>query len=360
MRSLQKRSPRLTDLLIQQLRSEEFLKSALKRMKKAHSIEKLPGIVPEMLQGEKKPWAYISGGTMETLLKTYYRGQSPIHSEGRWVESAEDLIIFLLESLKGISFPNAEAYRKKKEKRMLMHSPTHAFLLLPGLPGFSEGWEHDSFTYTWVRDQLIEPSKRFYQKIVFSSREAEELLERFFDDFSLENRRFRGFSEHTTIDQWVAKIDPSLNDLADGWLFCHLPLFDGKSWKNSVSSLVDVSLENFNATVRNFLTSDELLKLAKGCFLLEQESLQQRIDLHGAILESAIKQEMVAPRIVFADTNWPHNFFAFAWGAASKKLRILRFESGGEFAIPISSWEKYLNGSSRLPWAVYIKPEQYS
>ncbi|MBS3905208.1 MAG: hypothetical protein KGZ39_07775 [Simkania sp.] len=360
-----KEIPRLTNLLIAHLQNEEFITTALLRMKKAHSAEKQPQQAPEMLLGEKTPWAYISGGTMETLLKTYYRAQSPIHSEGRWVEGANDLLILLLETLKGFSFSNAEIYRKNKSKRALMHSPTHAFLLLPGSPQFCEGWEHDTFTYTWVRDQLIEPSKEFYKTIVFNRREVQFLIDRLSRELSEEVLRFlknaaNGFSDRITLEQFVAAAGPELTEHLDGWLFCHMPLYDARDWEKHVFSLVEEREEHEQLNIQGTLTSEDILKMAKGFFLVSHFSLQQRIDLHEAILESAIQKKMVAPRMVFADTNWPHCLFAFAWGAASKRLRLFRIERAGGVTRPMTHWEQYLNGSMRLAWSVYNKPEQYS
>ncbi len=357
--------PKLIDLVIEQLRSEEFLKSALLRMKKAHSTEKMPGNAPEMLLGEKLPWAYISGGTMETLLKTYYRGHSNISSEGRWVESAEDLLILLLETLKGVSFTASEAYRKNSDKRMLMHSPTHAFLLLPGTALFCEGWEHDSFTYTWVRDQLIEPSKKFYEKISLKIHEAELLMEHcgkgLPETFLHAWKGALGdSSSEIKISKLTSSAGPLLVDTLDAVLFCNLPIYRGKKWKEAVSHLIGDGINEIPAEILHDLTAIDLLRLAKGCFLLSHGSLEQRIDLHGKVLENALKEGMIAPRIVFADTNWPHYRFAFAWGAASNRLRLFRIEPDGETAIPMNSWEQYLNGSIHLPWAAYIKPEQYS
>jgi hypothetical protein len=42
--------------------------------------------------------------------------------------------------------------------------PTHAFTLLPGFEKFREGWEDLGFSYTWVRDQLILPSKKILDR----------------------------------------------------------------------------------------------------------------------------------------------------------------------------------------------------
>jgi hypothetical protein len=347
-----KEIPRLTDKVIHHLHTKEFLDSAMLRMKQAHTAQKLPGQAQEMLVGEKKPWAYISGGTMEVLLKTYFRFPSKIHQEGRWVESAEDLFILLLETLKGISFQSSEQLRKDSTKRVLMHSPTHAFSLLPGLPEFCEGWIHDNFSYTWVRDQLLEPSKKFFDGIVLEADEANVIYE------ILDSKRY--VSSKIPLDKFVATISTKYTDELDALLFMHLPFSPPNRWKLFVSKLVNATLDDYPNLFPRLLSSAELIRTAKACYLLSHGSLQVDLDLHEMVLRNAITAGLAAPRIVFADTNWPHFLFAFAWGAASRRLRLFRIDPTGQSAAPMTSWEHYLTNTNRIPWAVYSKLEQYS
>ncbi len=364
-----KEVPRLTSLVIAHLHTKEFLDSALRRMKEAYSPQKLTKQAPEMLLGEKLPWAYISGGTVETLIKTYYRTPSAIFREERWVESAEDLLTFLLETLKGVSFSFSESLKTNRTRRLLMHSPTHAFSLLPGQSGFIEGWEYDQFTYTWVRDRIIETSKQFYGKISLTHDEADyliDLLETHFPAVFLHAWRTNlpRKVKHMTIDQFVQASGSAWGttfiDELDAHLFLNLPMFQGQEWKNIVGQWLKKDLNDWPSIPKHLFSSRELLDVAKGCVLLMHSSLQTPEDVHGMLLQNALNQEMLAPRIVFADTNWPHFFFAFAWGAVSKKLRLFRIEANGSNAAVMSSWEPDLNGSRRLSWAVYAKPEQYS
>ncbi|MBI2811591.1 MAG: hypothetical protein HYX67_12305, partial [Candidatus Melainabacteria bacterium] len=81
----------ITSLVISHLRTQSFLESALKRMSKAHQYA-----------SDKKPWAYTSGGTMTTLLKTYYCREAEFTTEEKWVENESELLIFLLDTLKNL------------------------------------------------------------------------------------------------------------------------------------------------------------------------------------------------------------------------------------------------------------------
>ena len=150
----------LTTHIVHLVKTEEFLEAALKRMSKIHK-----------LQGQK-PWAYISGGTLPTLIKTYFRRESDLTEESRWVDSPQDLLIFILETLKSLPPRIMDPMR-----RMLMTSPTHVFSLLPQLSPFRKGWEDPGFTYTWVRDRIILPARHFYEQIRLKPSEQISLMQ---------------------------------------------------------------------------------------------------------------------------------------------------------------------------------------
>ena len=109
---------------------------------------------------EKKPWSYTSGGNMHTLLKGYYCIEGTLSEEKRSIESPTDLLIFLLDTMKSLPYTVTKPFEIDPLASLLMYSPTHAFLLKPGLPTFKKGWLDKGFTYTWVRDYIIDPGKK--------------------------------------------------------------------------------------------------------------------------------------------------------------------------------------------------------
>ncbi len=151
----------ITTELVSNLRTREFLDSALARSAR---------------QG-KKPWAYVSGGTMSTLLKVYYKREAEFTEEARWVESETDLLVFIIDTLKNLSPGILELFLKDPNKGMLMNSPTHAFILYPGWPELKKAWETELYTYTWVRDHLILPAVRFYQNLRLTPSQQRDLLD---------------------------------------------------------------------------------------------------------------------------------------------------------------------------------------
>lgn len=123
--------PYLIDKIIERINDPIFLESAKLRM------------------GEKTPWAYISGGNLESLVKCYFGFQGELTREDFFPETPMDLCIRLIELMKDLPH----------QKPMLMLNEIHAFVLLPELKDFKEAYEYSGNTYTYVRDELIRKSK---------------------------------------------------------------------------------------------------------------------------------------------------------------------------------------------------------
>ncbi len=123
--------------LMQTLRSDAFLAGAMRR---AHMNE---------ITKKGTPWAYESGGTMETLVQNYFE-ENPVEFS-RKIHSCGELYEFL----------SAAQQKTQGCGSWLIHSPTHAFIFTPAALS------------------PLESRDRFWQGISFSHEEAEFLAERF-------------------------------------------------------------------------------------------------------------------------------------------------------------------------------------
>jgi hypothetical protein len=191
----------LVAAMIHHLRIPSFLEGALQRMRQAHG-------------SDAKPWAYTSGGTMTTLLKTYYCREGEFTSESKRIESPQELLIFIIDTLKNLSAHILDPFITGEKTGMLMSSPNHAFILLPQT--LRSAWESDLFTYTWVRDALIEPGRAFYKPL------SQQKVESLFDAFSslYPDLVMRSPS---SLSEWRAALSTEWQDRMDAFLFEHLP-----------------------------------------------------------------------------------------------------------------------------------------
>lgn len=164
---------------------------------------------------KKKPWSYTSGGNMHTLLKGYYCIEGEFEEEKRPIENSTDLLTFYLDLLKALPYTITQVFEIDPLASLLAYSPTHAFLLKPGLSPFKEGWLDRGFTYTWIRDHLINPGKSYYNGIRLD-RDMQNLLG---------SKVIQGFHPHgeslspTDFRAYLYEIAPQKEDDIDNLLF---------------------------------------------------------------------------------------------------------------------------------------------
>ena len=143
-----------------QIRLPEFIETAFERMAIFHKTPLVKNPLENLEKVDKKPWAYTSGGGMGTLVSSYFRLDGKPVEVSRWVENAMELLVFFIDTMKQIPPKLMDDFIKTGRRSLLIHSPTHAFLLKPLTPPFFDAWQNESFSYTFARDQLILPQVR--------------------------------------------------------------------------------------------------------------------------------------------------------------------------------------------------------
>lgn len=169
---------------------------------------------------KKKPWSYTSGGSFHTLIKGYFSIEGDITEEKRPIQSPTDLLTFLLDLLKSLPYTVTKPFEKNPDKSLLMYSPTHVFLLKPGLGLFREGWLDKGFTYTWIRDHVIEPTRSHLENVRLD-REMQTLLAS-----KLSCREFYPSPQTLTLPEFRAhllEVLPDRGDQIDNLLFHSFP-----------------------------------------------------------------------------------------------------------------------------------------
>lgn len=322
--------------IIHHVATEEFLTSSFYRMAKAHKVpmQNIP-----LEQMEKKPWAYTSGGTLTTLLKTYFKREGSFSSEARWVESPQDLLIFLLDTLKTLAPKVTDPFGKDPKKRMLMTSPTHVFSLLPGHDLFKRGWEDPGFTYTWVRDKILKPRRAFYSAITLAPHEQHLLLEEL------------DITQRTQIPLTLSEFRSSLpqDPNIDAKLFELLPLIT-PAQADELYLAFDLKARPPSKPLFRRHLHDEILS--------HYEIANE--DMHEKVARLMEERNLAPPRpLIFADTNWPTFYFSFVVNPASGVIELWRTDKIGLTGAPMSDWGPYLDGTSKHPWRLFLRPHEY-
>lgn len=332
----------LTTEILHHLRRKEFLKGALLRAAKSHQ------------GGGNTPWAYLSGGTMDILVTTYYRREAPLSREERHVESPMDLLIFLLDTMKGLP-PRAMA------SKMLMQSPTHAFVLEPFWELFKEGWEDRGFTYTWVRDHFVQPREQYYEKIVLNVEQQQFLVEQFASQLNpLEGHRLRkniSFLSPLSVSELRESVLRGYEESAlwDGFIYQTLPIVSREQAGHFLREWVGGEVDDLSG--KGFLTRHELEKLARQ----RLAQIDPQVDSWNEISKrSSVRGFAPPPPLLFADTNWAGFYFGFVVNPGTGALELWRMDRSGCRGFPMTSWKAFIDGSSRLKWIIYTHAHEYS
>ena len=318
----------VTTDIIRHIRSNEFLQRALERTQKE----------------KRNPWSYLSGGTMDTLLMIYFSRETPITQESKWVESPLELLTFLIDTVKNLSHLITDPFLKNPQKRLLMHSPKHAFSLQPGRKLFKQGWQDPTFTYTWARDHFLVPMQNFYAGMLLSPQEQEVLME----------KASRSFNAHGVVqvaEFYELLIEKKVAEPA-AFLYRSLPLIPKEGCQAALQSILKpwTSKVELPENLPSYLTSEELCLIAK--MNLSKQKFAH-LDIHALIIESARDCGLAPTPFLFADTNWIESYFGFVVNPGTEQLELWRLDRTGCVGFPMTSWASWLDGSEKLPWVVY-------
>lgn len=361
----------ITGALLVHLRTDIFLQNAYQRVPKA------------------KPWGYLSGGTILSLLKTYFRKESDLGKEEKRPENEGELLTFLVDALKGLAPAVTDRFLEDKSKGMLMTSPTHAFILLPGQSKLSDGWQEGGFTYTWVRDQIAQPSQQFYSNMHVSQTQQIFL----FDAFCRElppmlihdlNRLWHADPTLIPIPTFRQKMlealiacadakhplqKKALSDGLDAFLFQILPIIPGVDWKICIkqllSDLYDDAVREFlyplNSTPCAYMSAKKIKELAKIAYVQSRRSLFSSFDLHQYIADHARFIGLAPPTsLIFADTNWSNQYFGFVVNPGTSCLELWSLDRTASQGTPMSDWKQWFSLDNRIPWTLYTNPAEYT
>ncbi|MBS4167749.1 hypothetical protein [Parachlamydia sp. AcF125] len=380
------------------IRTREFLETAFYRMATAHQTKIVKNPLDHLDKIEKKPWVYTSGGSMSTLVSAYFAREQKPSEVSRWVENPMELLVFLVETLKQLPPKIQDEFEQNSNKSLLMHSPTHAFLLKPGTDRLKEAWRDESYTYIWLRDQFLKPAQAFTEQLLLEEEAVQVLVELIAQKIPPSYRHYfrkacahlygrKSVSELRNLIASAFEKDRSLQrgnqpallpEELDSYLYSWLPLFPREQLEERALEIVNLlpgfssgileeikkAVANLNILTRKsyaYLTAHLLREICKSLICLVTEKTAFPIDYHKEISLVARKLGYATPApFMFADTNWVKEEFGFVINPGTDKLELWRVDPIGSSGAPMASWDKWLDGSRRdLSWGIYNHPYEY-
>ncbi|MBS0634508.1 MAG: hypothetical protein JSR37_03495 [Verrucomicrobia bacterium] len=376
--------------LIGHIRSDRFIESAFYRMAKAHNVAPIANPIQNIEKIEKKPWVYTSGGSMSTLVSAYFRREEPPTEVSRWVENETELLAFFIDTVKQLPTGLQDAYAKEIDKSMLMHSPTHAFLLKPGY--FKQAWMNDVYTYSWIKHQFAEPAMRMCDEIAIEVPMAEDMIRSLYYSVPQDFRpRFKqlfqqfpyNMSPQTFRDHIIDTFHsdrglrthrgPVLSsDVVDSVIYSHIPYVSRNELTQTIEEVLfsifptSDRAERLIQTVcdrvgHNVISAKRLLEMTKAISSLILQDTRTERDLHKAIVDSLrAKNRLLPAPLKVADSNWVKDYFSFVLNPATGNLEFWSTDFYGVEGRPINYWKMWINGSRKSPeWGIFYKPFEY-
>ncbi|MDB6082008.1 MAG: hypothetical protein JWO53_1280 [Chlamydiia bacterium] len=383
--------------LVNHVRSEPFLESAFYRMAKAHNAPLIAKPLQNLDKVEKKPWVYTSGGSMSTLVSAYFKREDKPFEVERWVESETELFAFFIDTLKQLPAKSSAPFLENPDKSMLIHSPTHAFLLKPGFFLFREGCVSDSYTYSWIKHQIVEPTQKFLKTIFVEEEMAADFIKELMQRVPIQYRprlsqlfqrlpyrlsilEFRTFIMNTVYADRGLQNEYgnifSVEDI-DSLLYSCLPYTETDHAKVKIEETLYEVFKNEKValtrlplligkflpeiTKKKFISAKELLNITKALSALALGSTRGALNLQLRLLEEFRKRNMAMPLpVLFADTNWVKDYFAFVVNPATEQLELWSVDCMALTGRPLSNWKMWVNGSRRQPqWGIFSRPADY-
>ena len=374
--------------LANHVRSDEFLESAFTRTAVAHGVQPIQRPLQNLEKIEKKPWVYTSGGSMNTLVSAYFGLEGAPEEADRWVENENELLAYLIDTTR-LAMARAGRY---KPQHILMHSPTHAFSLLPLSKEFEEAWAGDAYSYTWIKYHLVNQGVAFYTSCVLDQQSVaafcerlaahlpEEIQKRFLNESSVIPGFLRPFDLAQEIET-LFRIDTVLrhytqalsNISLSGLLYEAVPYTSREALREMLLSIVSTVLspkecfgaesviEDLTRAIYKPVCVQELLLLIKTAILLMTKKSRFEKDVWKNVLDTMRSKRILAPRPLFvADSNWVKDVFAFTVSPVTQQVELWSMNAYGTEGKPISNWKMWLDGSRRdRKWGLLINPSQY-
>ncbi len=323
----------ITTALIQFIQQPQFIRGAIQRSKE---------------MGRRSPWDYVSGGTLQTLLQTYYNREKPF-TESQIIPRSELQILEFFLNVKG-------------EKPILMHSPTHAFVFHPNrLSKKSERLlsENQEEVRSWVWDE------RMQEHLAHSL--SKKLPE---DVRSLFLHLYRKSGPAQTKGQFRQNLIDALSFLkknqiaiVDATLYENTPLFSKEEALDAIRLILrtlekEVSIDKIEGF---FLGPYELYKITKELILKTEKAVFFSVDWDAKIVEAMRHFRFCQPHLIlFADTNWSSWYFGFVANPTTAMLELWRLSRNGMQGFPMTDWKEWMDQNNSSPWILLSNPEEYA
>lgn len=349
----------LTTELIQYIQSPSFISSCLKRVQITH--KQVLGQVPESFKELiiQKPWGYISGGTLDTLVEVYFKREA-LEKEEKEIETPLELFVWFVDILK--------KQESAPEAFLIAYNGGHAFLLCPYFSSFQNIWQKEEASESLLHTHYEVPSRTFISQMRLTEAMQLDLISEYIKTPEqkksiLSSFHPKGEASVSEFFYYVVEITSVNPHSFTAFLYSALLL------PQSPSAILDIfdqlpfdSLSRRKKAKSLFakrpLNALSLQKEIKKCIIQAYESVCLPYDYHKEILSVLNMQNKIYPRpILFADTNWPCYFFGFIFHPITLELDLWRFDTIGFEGFPLDQNTAQFGSKWGVVFEKFLKSE---
>lgn len=391
---VQREVSQLITEIILAIREPTFLEKSIYRLANHYQEPTYKHPLKHLDQVKRTPWSYVSGGTMGTLVSTYFGHTTPPTEVKRWIEREVELLVFYLDTLKELPLTTQKKMIDSPQGGLLAYSPTHAFILKPAWDPFIQGWQNQSYTYSWVRDHWIAPQEAFWSQQWLEPLHQEWLQQYLIELFPkgyqhLVSQALKGMPGQRLLpvdwrahvasllsyETWLKPVYTSMLDHIDQILLEHLPFcFDVDLAKHlvaiwdmmpSVDNQLKAKLmqvyQQEHPPVQHIVSACDIQHLAQALLMLASGKTATETFYIKELIQAMRSLKLRAPApILFADPNWEgKSSLGFVVNPGTGQLELWTFDMLGVRGRPLSAWKSYLDGRAKKDWGIYVKPHEY-
>jgi hypothetical protein len=379
--------------IVRMVKTREFLEASLYRMAAAHNSPIPDNPLENLEKVEKKPWVYVSGGTMNSLVTCYYHKEQAPTEEQTLVASPKQLLSFFIDTVRQMPDNVSSLFVDSPQKRLLMHSPTHAFNFMPGLKPFCDSWQGEEGSSQWINDNAVRPAQDLIYGITLGEyemgriiEELSEVLPRFLVEhfkalfshlFPMSPRIFRDHIIKTVLSSPLLQVNghPVIpEDDIDSILYRVLPFTNTDNLRENLAAIFSAVKEDLPDVMKifdlvaedvhryHFISAQRLREICLSLIMMSKGSVTSSIDWYYVIAEAMQKTKFAMPMpIIVADTNWVKDYFGFVVNPGTEELDFWRLDYAGTSGGPMSVWKQWLDGSYDGPrsWGIYTNPAEF-
>src|SRR3989344_1062414 len=313
----------LSTRMIQFIQKPAFLTSSFERAK---------------AKQRRSPWDYVSGGTLQILLASYSNRQRPFTEAKICPGSSAELLDFL--------------QKVKKGRALLMHSPTHAFILYPDL----------------LTDNLHKNLRKMEWDAFSQEHIVHTLSHRMIEEHkALFIHRFRQLPAAQTSLEFrlnlIHALDPTMKHketVVDSCLYEQIPLLPREKAQEAIYQICEVlGGSGWSDLVEEWYGPLDLYNALKYAILHSSKNAFSHEDWDMKIAKAMRDLGYLPTPYLFGDTNWSSWFFGFLHHPITHELELWRLNRTATQGAPMSEWKQWQSPQNSSEWVILIEPNEY-